>query len=219
VGYTQFTIDLISRHLDGVKSVVDLGSQNLYAGQYDPNKPPFVSEWYKSNGIEYMCIDLAGDNDALSADWSHPINLARRFDLVVDSGSSEHSVQTVEYETVAFHEGHINSVYPKGQVKEQDIFEGFYNCWLNKHEFCKRGGLIISENPKTQNWPLHGYTYLAETFYKGLCLWADYEILELGEHAALGNTTDGYNIYCVLKKNGDYFPKHTEFKTLPIFRQ
>ena len=63
MGYTKFTVDLISRHLEGVKSVIDLGSQNLYIENLE--KPPFASGWYEERGIEYTCIDLAGDNNAI----------------------------------------------------------------------------------------------------------------------------------------------------------
>jgi len=233
MGYTQFTIDLISRHLEGVKSVVDLGSQNLYAGQYDPNKPPFVSEWYKSKGIEYVSVDLAGDNNSVKGDLSrifsltnsliptlHPeLNQKLLFDLVIDAGTSEHIVKTNHYESVAFHDGYINSIYPKGETEEQDILEGYYNCWANKHNWCERGGLIICENPKTGSWPGHGYSYTSEYFYRCLSVHADLKIIELGEHAAMGNTDTGWNIYCVMQKQAREFIPFKQFKTLPIYRQ
>src|ERR1700688_3758073 len=216
MGYTQFTIDLISRHLEGVKSVLDYGSQNVYAGVYDPNYPPFASEWYDIKGIRYTCIDLAGDNGALQLNWSYPINPDRLYDLVVDSGSSEHSIQTSEYDSVAFHNGHINSVYPKGEPTPDEIAKGFYNCWLNKHNFCKIGGLIISENPHTGNWPGHGYTYITEGFYHFLSVGADYQIIELGTHAAMGNTKDGLNVYSVIRKTSETFPTFDEFQVIPV---
>ena len=31
----------------------------------------------------------------------------------------------------------------------------------------------------------------------------NYQLLEVGEHAAMGNVTDGWNVYCVLRKNED----------------
>ncbi len=84
----------------------------------------------------------------------------------------------------------------------------YYNCWYNKHNWCKLNGIIISENPKTGNWPGHGFHYLTELFYQKLAYMVGYEILEIGEHAAMSNTTDGWNIYCVLKKRDkDFIPR------------
>ena len=93
----------------------------------------------------------------------------------------------------------------------------FYMCWLNKHKACKIGGLIISENPKVDNWHGHGYHYVTKDFYIELAKVAGYEIVELGEHAAMGNVTDGWNVYCVLRKTSEQFPTGVEFYSLPHF--
>ena len=92
----------------------------------------------------------------------------------------------------------------------------YYNCWLNKHNGCKIGGLIISENPKVGNWPNHGLHYLTKEFYTELSKVAGYEIIELGEHPAMGNITDGWNVYCVLRKVSDKFPAAETFYRLPF---
>lgn len=92
----------------------------------------------------------------------------------------------------------------------------FYNCWLNKHNGCKVGGLIISENPKVNNWHGHGFHYVTQGFYKELAKVAGYETIELGEHPAMGNVTDGWNIYCVIKKVSEKFPTKDQFYALPF---
>lgn len=92
----------------------------------------------------------------------------------------------------------------------------YYNCWLNKHNGCKIGGLIISENPKVNNWHGHGFHYLTKEFYTELCKVAGYELIEVGEHAAMGNVTDGWNVYGVLRKVSDVFPSQSEFYALPF---
>jgi hypothetical protein len=92
----------------------------------------------------------------------------------------------------------------------------YYNCWLNKHNGCKVGGLIISENPKVNNWHGHGFHYLTKEFYTELCKVAGYELIEVGEHAAMGNVTDGWNVYGVLRKVSDVFPSQSEFYALPF---
>jgi|SRR5882762_3233760 len=214
MGYTQDEIKLIEKYIEPGMSVLDTGSQNDYTTR--SIIPPFISSWYGMKGVsDYVCIDLAGDNNALRLDLAYPISIGAKFDLVTDIGFGEHVVQADEYETVSFHEGHINSVYPKGEKK---IIEGFYNFWLNKHNLLKVGGIMVNVNPKTKNWPQHGYTYLTQEFYTGLVKHAGYSILELGENAASGNFVDGYNIFSVLRKESDKFPSFEEFSKLDIYK-
>lgn len=170
MGYTNKTIDIIEPLLQqfNIKSVCDLGAQNDYSKDY--KKPVYISEWYKSKGIEYVSIDLNGENDALTMDLSEPLKLKRQFDMVVDAGTSEH-------------------------------VKGYYQCLLNIHNLTKTNGIIVRENPKTGNWPKHGYNYVDINFYKDLSvLGSAYEILHLEEHPACWNITDGWNIIAVLKK-------------------
>jgi hypothetical protein len=37
-------------------------------------------------------------------------------------------------------------------------------------------------------------------------------VVEIGEHPASGNTTDGYNIWCIMKKVENLFPTFEQFK-------
>jgi hypothetical protein len=191
MGITAFDIRL----LEGVisqqspKTVIELGAQNLYHTSQNP--PPYASGWYESKGISYKCIDLSGENGALKIDLAKPIKKKLgTFDLVTDFGTSEHISQ------------------------ENDKALGLYNCWLNKHNLLKVGGIMISENPKTGHWPLHGFHFYTEAFYKELCKISSYEILQLGENPAMGNRETGMNIYCVMRKSGDCFPAFEFFKTL-----
>ena len=81
--------------------------------------------------------------------------------------------------------------------------EDMYICCKNKHIFLKTGGLMIVELPKTGNWAGHGYWYFTEEFFQKFAYAQHYEILEIGEHPAMGNTTDGWLICCVLRKLED----------------
>lgn len=92
--------------------------------------------------------------------------------------------------------------------------KNYYNCWCNKYAACKTGGLVVSENPKTGNWPGHGLHYLTENFYKSLAEATQMDILELGESAAMGNVTDGWNIYAALRKTQKEFISEKEFNKL-----
>lgn len=218
MGITVFSKSLIQKAIQikpDIQSVIELGSQNDYTVASD--KPPFANGLYSSLGInDYFCIDLAGDNDAWKLDLSKKIPDAN-FDLVTDFGSSEHIVQMKEYQSIPFHEGHINSIYPIGEPENIEL--GYYNGWLNKFSICKAGGIIISENPMTGHWPEHGYSYLGADFYKELCKIADLELVEDGLEAAMGNTTSGINVWSILKKTGSNFPTFEEFQTLPIFKK
>lgn len=221
MGITSFSFELIKRtklqNME-IKSVIELGSQNDYTTN-EPN-PPFANNLYKKLGIDhYACIDLAGDNGAFQLDLSGAIKVDDPYNLVTDFGTSCHVVKMVSHTSVAFHNGHINSIYPDNEPAKNDIAEGYYNCWLNKFNLCKDGGIIISENPLTQNWENHGYSYLGENFYDELAKVSDLEIIEQGKEAAMGNTTDGWNIWSVLKKTGNHFPSFEDFNKLPIFRQ
>lgn len=225
MGYTTFTKQLVQSVTYNyvINSVLDLGSQNDYDIAGD--KPPFISEWFKSKGIDYECIDLAGDNNAWKVDLSKPFENTRGewngkwlysgWDMVVDAGTSEHVVQMNGYESIPFHDGHINSIYP---TEVKDVEAGYYNCWLNKFNLCKVGGFIVSENPKHGHWPDHGYHYITQEFYEQLADMVDVEIIKIGEHPASGNNETGMNIFCILRKTGDKFATQEHFWSLPIYK-
>lgn len=220
MGITQFTFDLLKRvklQNMGISSVIELGSQNDYTT--NDAKPPFANDLYKRIGINhYACIDLAGDNNAFKLDLSQPIDVYDKYDLVTDIGTSEHVVDT-GMSSFSFLGGYINSVYPLSQPTEEQIRTGYYNCWLNKHNLLKTGGVMVNENPKTNNWQGHGYSYLDTNFYYELCKIADYELIDTGAEAAMGNTVSGWNVWGVIRKTGDKFPDINEFyEKLPILR-
>lgn len=95
--------------------------------------------------------------------------------------------------------------------------EDFYECLKNLHYLCAPGGVIIRENPKTGNWPGHGKHYMTKAFYKELAKLCSYRIIKLGEHPAMGNDTDGWNVYCVMeKKDKSKFPTRAQFEKLNV---
>jgi|SRR3990167_4396860 len=78
-----------------------------------------------------------------------------------------------------------------------------YNVFKTLHDYVIPGGVIIRQNPKTGNWPLHGFWYATEAMYIKLAEIQGYEIIDIGEDAAMGNVTDGWNVYCLYKKSGN----------------
>jgi hypothetical protein len=108
-----------------------------------------------------------------------------QFDIVTDFGSGEH------------------------------VDGNFYNFHRNIHNATKLGGIIIHENPKTGNWPEHGCNYVDMEFYILLAEEAGYEVIELTEEAAMGNTIDGWNVSVVLRKVDDMeFISEKQFKQI-----
>lgn len=89
-----------------------------------------------------------------------------------------------------------------------------YQPFKNIHEACCIGGLMIHENPRTENWIGHGYHYITQQFYVNLALLVGYEILELAEEAAMGNYETGINVCAVLRKTSDIFLTEQEFDKL-----
>jgi hypothetical protein len=189
MGYTHETTKLIDPYLPHIKSVVDLGAQNDYRV---PLPAPYTKDSYYA-GKDYEAIDISGEHGSTPLDLSVLHKFSKQFDLLVDAGTSEHV----------------------GTNGKHDI-KAIYNCWKNKHNLVKVGGYIISENPKTGNWPGHGFNYYTEAFYLCLAQVCGYTLISVGCVAAMGNTTDGWNVYSVLQKTKEEFCTLTEFKTCGI---
>lgn len=132
--------------------------------------------------------DIIEHQGAIKMDLREEIPVAKQYDIVTDFGTLEH------------------------------VSGNYYQAHKNIHNHCKVGGLIIHENPKTGNWPKHGCNYVDMDFYRKLADLCNYEILELTEEAAMGNTTDGWNISVVLRKlDGSEFISEDKFKTIPVY--
>lgn len=208
MGYTGFTKRIIETVINTYdpKTVIDLGSQQDYD---QPNLPaPYISGWYEEKGIRYECIDMNGENNAYRDDLGRIIDRMSNVyndipmgcrDLVVDAGTSEH-VCTME------------------ELSDNCSFswEAIYNCWLNKHNLLKGGGIMVNENPKSGNWPGHGFNYYTKEFYRALESATDYHVILLDEHPAMENRIDGWNVICVMQKKSDKFPSLEEFVQLGI---
>lgn len=196
MGVTKTDIEILERliKLYQPRRVIDLGVQNNFSNGEPMDKAPYMSEWYYSKGIVYYdSIDTSGENNCNTTDLSKPAIVTFKADFVTDFGTSEH-------------------IEKKGKFSWRAI----YNCWLNKHNLLKIGGLMINENPKTGNWPDHGFSYYTLDFYIKLISMAGYTMEEFTEIPAMGNTKDGYNIFCVMRKFSDKFPTLEEFKTLDL---
>lgn len=194
MGYTAFSKDNVKKLIDEYqpKTVLDYGSQNDFSMGVLP--APYISEWFESLGIKYTCIDLNGENNALQINLSYPITESLcKVQMVIDNGTVEHLERNGQFD-----------------------WEAIYWGWKNKHDLLEIGGIMYSENPKTGSWPKHGYNYHTKGFYQQLWGASGYGILELGEHPSSGNSVDGWNIFCSMKKHSEIFPTPEQFKTFDI---
>ena len=98
-------------------------------------------------------------------------------------------------------EPYFDMVFQHGTIEHID--GGLYQPLKNLHESCLIGGLMIHENPLTNNWPLHGKHYFTKDFWTAFADRCNYEVHELTEEASMGNYVDGWNVSCVLKKTAD----------------
>jgi hypothetical protein len=203
MGVTGYDIMMLEGLMKTSKpsSVVELGAQNNYsfipAYEHRNVKFPYMRSWYDSLGIDYDSVDWTGENGSRIIDLSKgdtEDDLFVQRDWVTDFGTSEH---------ICGKDGKFS-------------WEAIFNCWFFKFNICRVGGLIISENPMTGNWPGHGASYYTHNFYVHLARIADLKILSLGNVAALGNEIDGWNVLCVMEKTGEHFPLLEEFQKLDL---
>jgi len=187
MGITQFSLNMI-RTYGGELS----GIRHLIVGcqnLYDnAHYGQIAQPYYRRLGQDVTSIDITACNNSVEHDLRTPLKM-KAFDFISQHGTLEH-------------------------VESR---EGFYLSFKHLHNVLKPGGIIIHENPKTGNWKGHGNHYLVEDFYVQLAEMMNYDILDIGEHPAMSNTKDGWNIYCVIKSNGGQFITKEEFNELPIY--
>lgn len=185
MGLTAHSFDLLTRNAIGGESILELGNQTIFFGEFWGKS---AKPMFRALGYTHVSVDMNGKDGAIKCDLSKPCNF-----------SSDNNCLYYDIVTDFGTSEHVKD---------------FYLCWVNKHHNCKVGGLIISENPKTGNWPRHGHHYITEDFYTKLAYMAGYEIVEIGEFAAEHNEVDGWNIYSVLKKTRKEFISLIQFETL-----
>lgn len=190
MGITSKSEHLIFKAIEGMDSsgitVAELGAQNLYRGSYDYNE--LADRWAYADKL-YL--------DELYVKEYIPIDLngengAQKWDLSKPLKTKRTFSVVTDFGTSE----HVSD---------------YYQCFVNIHKLCEVGGLMIHENPKTGNWPQHGLNYVTTEFYRQLAQAAGYDIIDLGEHAAMGNTIDGWNIFCILRKTREEFITREQF--------
>lgn len=173
VGAVRLFLELkIRGQLDGLSSIAEIGSQELYLtladfrqlvasaglqedlggsfdGLEDPSQPPRPSarHFYQLLGIdEYVCLDVNGQHGAIQCDLNLPFNdrsLFGKFDIVTDHGSAEHVFNVAE-------------------------------VYRTMHNLCRQSGLIIAIQAVVNG---NGYYCFDHTFFEGLAAANGYRVL------------------------------------------
>jgi hypothetical protein len=154
------------------------GCQNIYdtthIGVYNGM---IAQEYFDNLEMDVTTIDITGCNN------SHVVDL-REIDAL-DKFTEE---------------GLFDAIVNHGTFEHIEGVIGFYQAYKNAHNACKVGGIMIHETPKTGHWIGHGNHYLTEDFYINLAEKMGYELIEVGEHFAMGNFQDGGLVIGVLMK-------------------
>lgn len=173
MGITNYSLERMNRYecLNSSVKMLELGCQNIYAQGYDPTTTS-LQEFAHRFGVHIQSWDILGCQNSKVVDLRKPIDEEYHcmFDVVTDFGTTEH------------------------------VDGNYYQARKNIHDACRVGGLMIHENPMTGHWIGHGGNYLNTNFYQQMAEHNQYQILELGVEYAMGNITDGGNVYCVLRK-------------------
>lgn len=169
---------------------------------------PYIKEPKSILLIGCQNIYTAENNGGLAYDYFTKLgHSVRVIDITGCQGSEVYDLRE------PFDIGTFDIVADHGSLEH--VSGNYYQAHRNIHNATKVGGIIIHENPKTGNWPGHGCNYVDMDFYIKLADLCNYEILELTEEAAMGNTTDGWNISVVLRKlDGSEFISEDKFKTI-----
>lgn len=171
MGITGFSLDLLNKH-----NLTRSGLKVLELGcqnlYNNENYGEVSNPYFKAKGQDIDSIDLEGCNDSSIVNLDNPID-----------------------------KDYINKYDVVTNFGTSEHCEDLYQTFKNIYDACRVGGIIVNENPKTGNWPGHGNHYLTTLFYKQYAQDMGLVIVDIGEHAAMGNKNDGWNVFCVLKKS------------------
>lgn len=144
--------------------------------------------FFGMQGYPVRVLDICGCQGSEIADLREDLKLDPDYSLILQHGTIEHCE-----------------------------CKSLYQVFKNIHEACQVNGTMIHENPKTGNWPGHGFHYFTAEFYVQLSDAMGY-CLTVEEEPAMGNTTDGWNVCAVLIKREE-FPFMTEAKFNKIYKK
>lgn len=174
MGVTQQSLDRLEKF-----NCLNPGTVMLELGAQNiyntENYGEIAKHYFQGFGVHHTSIDIIQHQECLQMDLREPFenDFIEAFGVITNEGTLEH------------------------------VDGSIYQPLRNIHDACWVEGLMIHENPKTGNWPQHCPHYFTQGFWKELARICQYEILELTEEVAMGNTESGWNVCCVLRKTLD----------------
>lgn len=163
--------------LNRINRHINSGNRMLIVGCQNiyssDNYMDIAHEYFINKGFEVRTIDILGCQGSEIADLRTDLHLSNKYDAILQHGTIEH------------------------------VDGSLYQPIKNLHEACAINGIMIHENPKINNWPMHGYHFFTKDFWTFLAMVCNYTLLEVDEEPAMGNNIDGWNICAVLQKAND----------------
>lgn len=138
-------------------------------------------EYFESLGAKHISLDLNGRTGSIKMDLSKDVLLmhpewAGAFDLVTDFGTIEH------------------------------VENGVYEAFLNAHNLCRKGGVMLHTLPLSGCWPGHSPYHFDDVFFPRLALCSKYVVVvhslqttTYGKHSRKPKT----NVSAVMIKSRD----------------
>lgn len=205
MGITSKSLHTLKRLIDihKPKIVCDMGDQRLFLSRIHPSHPLEYDQMIESKQWVEKLVKNPYDEVYVSEMWK---NLGIEY-YSIDANKRNHSIDwdlSQPLQTAMKFDFVMD--YGTGE-HVMSLFQFFLNC----HELCKVGGIMIHENPKTESWPLHGFHFFTIGFYIDLAKLAGYDILDIGENSVPGNEIDGWNVYAVLRKTRESFMLKEQF--------
>lgn len=139
----------------------------------EQNYGQLADDYFSMQGYPIYTIDITGCQGSVVADLREDLQFEPDYTLILQHGTIEH------------------------------VDGSLYQALKNIHEACQVEGTMIHENPRTENWPGHGYHYFTMEFWETLAGKAGYGVIETCEEPAMGNDVDGWNVVAVLRKIED----------------
>lgn len=169
------------------RSMLELGCQNIYAQGFEEG---FIAQdYWKKLGIDVTTWDILACQKAIKMDLREFIVPEKKYDVITNYGTLEHI------------DGKANDLY---------------TAFLNVHNHCKVGGIMIHEFPLIDHWPNNeghwGYHWFSIGWADSFASYCGYEVLEIGIQYAMENYETGGLVHCTWKKTEDEFITFSAFQ-------
>lgn len=178
-------LDFILRRLNlRVKNMVgvEFGVQQSWFSSKTFPPASYYKDLFGKNFKEFYSFDLDPVEGVIVTDLSKPLDFPRKADFFMDFGTAEHVGTTPEEA---------------------------YQFWLNCHNICNEGAVMLHDLPEVGSWPGHCHWWFDERFFKTIAEKCDYQLVEIKVYPI---KDQGFNIFAAFIKRGPGFISFDDFK-------